>query len=470
MQGWGLPTIAASSPTAHNDGSDVIGPLANRSMKVDPHLPHLPSIGELLEHPRVKGVVARINRSTLAHRATGFLEELRHSLAERAGRVEVPSVSQLAERLARRLLGEPTYGGPVINATGLVVGDAELAPPLADRAVEAMVHVAGEYHSSGVEMRRAAESLLCDLTGAEAALALGSFDAAINVALAAASASREVLVLAEPAGAGAGPWRKLAARHGIVLNIAGDLTAEQQSGQPATIIRSSDVDGRLAVADVSAVSKQRGAALVDVQPLAGLLDPQTYQLQSVETIQSRLAGGADLVVTEGAGLIGGPRVGLLIGRRALVEGAAAHFLTSLTRMDAVAAAALHTTLGVYRDDQDGSMAFTIPVWQLLSAPPANLKQRAERVAALIAATQTVSSAEPTLLERPWQGGHASVTAPTWTVAVKPKSGDGDNLLKELRQQPYPILATADEGGVVHLDLRSVFPRWDQRLVAAFEAE
>jgi hypothetical protein len=28
-------------------------------MKIEPHLPQLPSIGELLEHPRVKGVVAR---------------------------------------------------------------------------------------------------------------------------------------------------------------------------------------------------------------------------------------------------------------------------------------------------------------------------------------------------------------------------------------------------------------------------
>src|SRR5688572_6326640 len=103
-------------------------------MKLDPHLPQLPSLGELLEHPRVKGVVARINRSTLAHRATGFLEELRHSLADRAGRIEAPSVSQIAERLARRLLGEPPAGGPIINATGVVVGDPEFTPPLADRA------------------------------------------------------------------------------------------------------------------------------------------------------------------------------------------------------------------------------------------------------------------------------------------------------------------------------------------------
>src|SRR5688572_12738157 len=123
-------------------------------MKLDPHLPQLPSIGELLEHPRVKGVVARINGSTLAHRAAGFLEELKSSLTERAGRVEMPSVTQMAERLARRLLGEPLSSGPVINATGIVVGDPDLTPPLADAAVHAMTQLAGEYHRRGAELQK----------------------------------------------------------------------------------------------------------------------------------------------------------------------------------------------------------------------------------------------------------------------------------------------------------------------------
>jgi L-seryl-tRNA(Ser) seleniumtransferase len=438
-------------------------------MKLEPHLPQLPSIGELLEHPRVKGVVARINRSTLAARASGFLEELRHTIAERAGRVEAPTVSQLAERLARRLLGEPPFGGPIINATGIVVGDAELTPPLADRAAESMIQVAGEYHSHGVEIRRAAESILCELMGAEASLALGSFEAALNVTLAATAGNREAFLLADPSGPSAGEWRKLAARHGIVLQISADLVELEQSGQPAAIVRSPDVDERLTVADVAAVAKQRGAVFIDIQPLAGFFDPQTYQLQSLETISSRLQAGADLVIADGAGLIGGPPVGLIIGKRALVEDTAAHYLASLAAVDAVAAAALHTMLQIYREDHDGSAAFTIPVWQLLSAPPANLKQRAERIAALIAATGKVASAEPQLLERPWLAGRKSATAPTWTVAIKPKSGDAGALLKDLRQQPYPIIAGA-MSDVVHLDLRSVFPRWDQRLVAAFEAE
>jgi hypothetical protein len=41
------------------------------------------------------------------------------------------------------------------------------------------------------------------------------------------------------------------------------------------------------------------------------------------------------------------------------------------------------------------------------------------------------------------------------------------MLAFLRRQPYPVVARVEEGAV-HLDLRSVFPRWDQQIVAAFE--
>ncbi len=128
-------------------------------MKLEPHLPQLPSIGELLDHPRVKGVVERINRSTLAQRAAGFLDELRGSLAAKAGG-EPPSLAHLAERLARRLLGEPVVSGAVVNATGLVLGDPALAPPLAERSLHAIFQLAAEYHRDDASVRRSGAGAL----------------------------------------------------------------------------------------------------------------------------------------------------------------------------------------------------------------------------------------------------------------------------------------------------------------------
>jgi L-seryl-tRNA(Ser) seleniumtransferase len=200
--------------------------------------------------------------------------------------------------------------------------------------------------------------------------------------------------------------------------------------------------------------------------MAGLLNPASHGIQPIETLRQRLDNGADLVVADGAGLIGGPSCGIIVGRQAIVEAAANHFLASLSVVNAATAAALQATLSIYRDPEKGEAAFTIPVWQLLSAPLPNLQQRAERLSALIAATGKVAAAEASQSDRPWLAcGGLCLTASTWVIAIQPTGSDHE-LLSQLQRCERPIAACAD-GGVVHLDLRSVFPRWDQQLVAAF---
>jgi seryl-tRNA(Sec) selenium transferase len=366
-------------------------------MKFEPHLPQLPSLGELLEHPRVKGVVTRINRSTLAHRAAGFLDELRSSLVERAGKVEIPPVGQIAERLARRLLGEPISAGPIINATGVVVGHPELVPPLADAAVHAMAQVASDYHGSGAQLNAACLGLLCELSGADAALVASSFDGAMAL-----------------------------------------LTANE--GQ---------------------------ACSVDAAPLAGLINPRQYGFESFDTLNDRLAAGAHVVIADGAGLLGGPRCGIMVGKPAVVEAAAKHSLAPLVTASSTTLAALHATLSVYKKEKE-SVPYAIPVWQLLSAPPANWKQRAERLAPLIAAMAGMTSAEPCEVQSAWRagGGDHSQTA-SWAIDVRPSKIEANTLAQRLEHQPTSVKATVVEGAV-RLDLRGVFPRWDQQLVEAIE--
>ena len=82
--------------------------------KPDSPLSKLPSISDLMKHPRVQGVVERINQTTLAHRTSGFLDEMQTYFRQRAGNVpslsvpslSVPSLGELAERFAHYLLRE----------------------------------------------------------------------------------------------------------------------------------------------------------------------------------------------------------------------------------------------------------------------------------------------------------------------------------------------------------------------------
>jgi len=104
----------------------------------------LPSIHDLIKHPQVQGVVDRINQTTLAGRAASFLEEMQSYLRRRTE--QVPSIHMIAERFARHLLGNGDMSAPVINATGVVLGDELLIPPIADVAIQEIARLAGEYH------------------------------------------------------------------------------------------------------------------------------------------------------------------------------------------------------------------------------------------------------------------------------------------------------------------------------------
>ncbi len=440
-------------------------------MKIEPRLPQLPSLGELLDHPRVKGLVERVNRSTLAQRAGGFLEEIRVSIAERAGRMEIPSVAQLAERLARRLLGEAHSAGPAINATGLVFGDPGLAPPLAEAALHAMVQWGGEYHRRDPDLVRATERSVSALTGGEACHAASSLAGAVTLAVGATAGNRVLAVSGDLDAPGPMDWRRVAARTSTVLLPSPTPLHSAGGGspntRPAAIVRAPECEST-PLAELAA-AKPADACLIDVAPLAGVLDPQPYGLDRVAPIGDRLTAGADVVVVDGAGLLGGPSCGLIVGRRRFVDAMAQHPLAPLLAVEPLTAAALDAVLAIHRGEGDAADAIhQLPVWQLLTAPAANLEQRARRLAALIADITGVATAEPREVESPWRRwGSQAWSARSWCIELRPVSGDAAGLAAKLGRGARPILVRVAEGSL-QFDLRTVFPRWDQQLVAAVE--
>lgn len=365
-------------------------------MKSDPPFPKLPSIGELLKHPTVEKIVQQVNQTTIAQRATGFLEELQSSFQGRGGRGVVPSIHQLAERLARRLLGAEEIGSPVINATGVVLGDRWPTPPLAEAAIHEMLQFVSEYHETDDDFSEQVEARLVEMTGAEAAWVVSRFSVAVNL-------------------------------------------AEACEG-----------------------------AVVDAMGYVGLVDPAEYGLSHVDTIGDRLASETDLVLVEGAGLLGGPPCGIVLGRREFVDKLRQHPLAEVARADRLALIALDATLRVYQAEEVA--IHQIPVLQLISTSVANLQQRCERLSPLLEVCEGVAKATPMQCESIWYDASATkISGPTWAIKLEPAGGSVQDLSQRLLGAATRVVAR-EQQDAVWLDLRSVFPRWDQRLVAALEGE
>ena len=357
-------------------------------MKSDPNFPKLPSVSELLQHPAVEKVVERVNQSTIAQRATGFLTELQTGWREASEDATMPSLSQIAERLAQRLMGRSDHMTPAINATG-VICSTRWQMPMADCAVQEQLRLAGEFFER-TGLQEQACALLCDLTGAESAWVVHSYQ--------------------------------------FATRLVQETTA-------------------------------------DLAEYAGLVDPKEYGHLPVCTLSSRLQAGANLIVCDGAGLLGGPGCGILLGHQKQVEALRHHAWADSAAADALQLVALIATLAVYR--RPDQVAHQIPVWQLLSTPQDNLKQRCHRMATLIAEGPSVSEAVPISTQSTWFASDSMQLAGTaWAIQLKPANLTIEHFVRNL-EKTLPRVVVRVEDDVVWIDLRSVFPRWDQPLIEAF---
>jgi L-seryl-tRNA(Ser) seleniumtransferase len=179
------------------------------------------------------------------------------------------------------------------------------------------------------------------------------------------------------------------------------------------------------------------------------------------SVEELVASGADIIVFDAAGLVGGPVAGVAVGKQAAVERLDASLAAKIDAIDPAVDAALGATLRLF--ERPGDLRFTHPLHQLLDAPVDNLRTRAEQLAARIAALEGIAAAAA--YERP-SGPRGGAT---WAIRVEPAGGDADVLRSRLAASDPAVLAGPADSAVI-LDLSTVYPGQDSALVAAIGPE
>jgi len=166
---------------------------------------------------------------------------------------------------------------------------------------------------------------------------------------------------------------------------------------------------------------------------------------------SALRDGAALVTASGDKLLGGPQAGLLLGRADLVRRLTRHPLARALQVDKLTLAALEATL-------TGPVP---PVAAALAADKASLFDRAERIVAHLIAAGLDARVVPASAAV-GGGGAPGVELPGAALSLP------EPLAVPLRCG-VPAVVGRLEAGRLLLDLRSVPPEQDERLVAAILA-
>ena len=420
----------------------------------------VPRTDAVLADPRLAEAAGTLGRSRV--------KAVVGAAQERARRGEIAPES-VADVAAEALPATAAGLRPVINATGVLLHTNLGRAPLSSAAVDAVRAAAG---CTDVELDLATGRRARRGRTALAALAEAVPDAsAVHVVNNGAAA----LVLAATALAGG---REIVVSRGELVEIGDGFRLPDLLISTGARLREVGTTNRTTLADYRAALGPRTGFVLKVHPsnfvvhgftssvavgdLAGLGVPVVADIGSgllapdpllpdEPDAASTLRAGAALVTASGDKLLGGPQVGLLLGRTEVVERLRRHPLARALRVDKLTLAALEATL---RGPQT-------PVWQALRVPAATLAQRAEALRSRLAAAgvpASVTAAEAVV----GGGGAPGLRLPSWAIALPQRYA------LPLRTGDPAVLGRIEHGRLL-LDLRGVPSTVDDQLCAAILA-
>ncbi len=404
-----------------------------------------------------------------------------HALAVRAARQAIDEqreavrsgaspIADLAGR-ARELLEQiegPSYRR-VINATGVIIHTNLGRAPLPDAAREAVLRASDGYSNLELDLVKGergsrqshVEALLCELTGANAAIAVNNGAAAVLLAAAAL----------------AGPGHGVVVSRGQLVEIGGGFRVPEVIAQSGSVLVEVGTTNRTRIQDYKQALRSRGAEIrailrvhqsnfrtlgfvedVQIEELCRLGVPviddigsgallDSYLTAEEPAIRRSVAAGAALVCCSGDKLLGGPQAGLIVGRTDAVAAAREHPLARAVRIDKLSLAALEATLALYLDPERARRE--IRVLAMLEASEDTLVARAQRLADAIGADAGVVRSTGKV------GGGALPLLELEGPAVALDTGDPPAaVIRALRGSDPPVIARVHEGHVL-LDPRTI---------------
>ena len=453
-------------------------------------LRQIPSVDRLLDEQVVQELIA-----ACGHRQTvGALRETLDSVRDevRAG-ADVPDIATMVARAGAYLKGylAPTLR-PVINATGVIIHTNLGRAPLSAAAQEAMAEVSRGYSTLEYDLLAGgrghrtihAERLLCQLTGAEAALVVNNNAGAVLLALTGLAQGRGAVIsrgqLIEIGGGFRVP--DVMAQSGAQLievgttnrthlrDYAEALEAREDVGLIMRAHRSNfhilGFATEPTLADLVALAAEHSLPVVDDLGSGVLLDTAQFGLTHEPTVQESVEAGAAVVCFSGDKLLGGPQAGIIVGQTEYVELLKRHPLARALRADKLCLSGLQATLIHYLKDKAIEQ---VPIWRMIAAPLAKINRRARRWRRTLERTDV--TAEIVDGESTVGGGSLpGETLPTKLVAMD--VAHPDQLAAALRAADPPVIARIEEDRLV-LDPRTVLPEEERellRIVAAVSRE
>lgn len=436
----------------------------------------LPSVNDILVTPTFISLLNRHSRSLVRDTLRQIIDKKRQNI-EKLDLISI-SPEQLGHEVIQEIASQTACNlRSIINATGTVLHTNLGRAPLAESAVQAALHAASGYCdlefdlTTGKRGKRTdvVSGIICQLTGAEAAIAVNNNAGAVILSLAALAKGGEVII-----------------SRGELVEIGGGFRVPEIMEASGCILREVGTTNRTHPRDyVSAISEQTALLMkahrsnfelvgfntsVSTQTLSQIGRdhhvPVLYDLGSgcmfpgepfgwsSPLVSEEIATGVDVVTFSGDKLLGGPQAGIIAGKKTFIDRIAKHPMARALRLDKVTLATLDATLKLYLEPE--KLQQSNPTIQALCTSLETLKARCNWIVTqlrnslsgdyLIASAPTEST--------PGGGSLPLTRLESWAVSIENSKISATEIARKLRTANPPVISRIQKEQTL-LDVRTV---------------
>ncbi len=435
----------------------------------------------MLQNKRVVSLVAEHPEIYVQKCLRTALDEIRKNIVD--GWIEkpedIPSTDKIIDR-AEKLVNDGLRNKLTrsVNAAGVILHTGLGRAPLAPAAQNALQEAASRYCILATEREtgkrgdrnRHNEELLCEITGAEAALIVNNNSAAVMLALNTFAKDKESIVsrgeLVEIGGAFRVP--DVMRRSQTIMVEVGTTNKthlrdyrEAITEETAILLKVHTSNYRIegfhkevSVKEMSELAHEHGLTVVMDIGSGALVDIRRWNLAYEPTVPEAVADGADIITFSGDKMVGGPQAGIIVGKKECVDKMKRNPLMRAFRCGKLTHSALNGTLRLFLDAD--KLPETHPVYEMIAAPLDVVKKRAQRINRRIKA-EFKDRIKTEIRDSHTEMGSGSLPArgvPTKAVAVAIDGFTAERLARDLRMAEPPVFSRIEDERVI-FDARTV---------------
>ncbi|MDR7001946.1 L-seryl-tRNA(Sec) selenium transferase [Neobacillus niacini] len=367
----------------------------------------------------------------------------------------------------------------VINATGTILHTNLGRARLSDKAVLHVLEIAQNYSNLEYKLLEGergsrhshVESLIKELTGAEAAMVVNNNAAAVYLVLRALASGKEVIVSRGQLVEIGGSFRisSIMEESGARLVEVGTTNKthlydyEQAMSQETAIVMKVHTSNFKMIGFTESINTheliqftQRFENVIFYEDLGSgaLYDLQKVGIGEEPVVRDIIDAGADIVTFSGDKLLGGPQAGIIAGKKKLIDCLKKHQLARVVRVDKMTLAALEGTLIDYVRGEQGVKS--IPAIRDLCQSVDVLESRsAHFIGKLLGLSSDYQARTVSGTSQVGGGTMPEVEIPTVIIALKHRLFTAEQLAKKLRADTQPAIVARIQKDEYLIDLRTV---------------